>query len=85
MIQLDSRTSTSTEVGIARSIASVSGECAEAQATISRSSASRTGMKELTVRALIYKAHLGEPGVEETARLLAADIDNPRLTALVYG
>jgi DNA-binding SARP family transcriptional activator len=45
--------------------------------------ASRTGMKELTVRALLHKAQLGEAGAEETARLLAADIDNPELTTLI--
>lgn len=47
--------------------------------------ASRTGMKELTVRALLHKAQLEEPGGEEAAPLLAADIDNPELTTLVYG
>lgn len=42
-------------------------------------------MKELTVRALLHKAQLEESGGEEAAPLLAADIDNPELTTLVYG
>jgi DNA-binding SARP family transcriptional activator len=45
--------------------------------------ASRTGMRELTVRALHHAAALGEPGASAAARLLAADVDNPALHALL--
>lgn len=48
--------------------------------------ASRTGMKELVVRALLHRAALGGPaaaGDEAAARLYAADIDNPALDRLL--
>jgi tetratricopeptide (TPR) repeat protein len=45
--------------------------------------ASRTGMRELTVRALRHAAALGDAGAGTAARLLAADIDNPELHALL--
>jgi hypothetical protein len=45
--------------------------------------ASRTGMRELTVRALRHAAALGDDGAAAAARLLAADIDNPALHALL--
>jgi hypothetical protein len=48
-----------------------------------RDLASRTGMRELTVRSMLHGAALGRPGDAAAARLLAADIDNPRLTALI--
>ena len=48
-----------------------------------RERASRTGMRELTVRSLLHGAALGEPGDAEAARLLAADVDNPELGRLV--
>lgn len=42
--------------------------------------ASRTGMRELTVRSLLHRATAcGKPGDDEAARLLAAQIDNPAL------
>ena len=44
-----------------------------------RQLASRTGMKELTVRSMIHGAALGNKGDAEAAALLAADIDNPVL------
>jgi DNA-binding SARP family transcriptional activator len=44
-----------------------------------RDLASRTGMRELTVRALLHGARLGNPGDAAAASLLAADIDNPVL------
>jgi tetratricopeptide (TPR) repeat protein len=44
---------------------------------------SRTGMRELTVRGLLHGAALGDRGKAATARLLAADVDNPRLAALL--
>jgi tetratricopeptide (TPR) repeat protein len=41
--------------------------------------ASRTGMRELVVRALRHRAARGHHGAAETATILAAAIDNPRL------
>jgi hypothetical protein len=48
-----------------------------------RQLASRTGMKELTVRSLLHGAALGHDGDASAAALLAADIDNPSLHSLV--
>jgi DNA-binding SARP family transcriptional activator len=48
-----------------------------------RDLASRTGMRELTVRSMLHGAALGNQADGPAAKLLAADIDNPRLTALV--
>jgi hypothetical protein len=45
--------------------------------------ASRTGMHELTARALYHAAALGDPGAAGAARILAADVDNPALRALL--
>ena len=45
--------------------------------------ASRTGMKELQVRALLHSAALGNPGEATAASLLAAEIDNPVLQSLL--
>jgi hypothetical protein len=44
---------------------------------------SRTGMRELTVRAMLHSAALGSAGDASAAALLAADIENPLLQALV--
>ena len=44
---------------------------------------SRTGMRELTVRAMVHGAAMGRPGDAAVATMLAADIDNPRLASLV--
>ena len=44
---------------------------------------SRTGMKELTVRAMLHSAALGGTGDAALAAVLAADIDNPALQALL--
>ena len=44
---------------------------------------SRTGMKELTARAMLHAAALGDEGAASAAALLAADIDNPVLHALL--
>jgi hypothetical protein len=44
---------------------------------------SRTGMRELTVRAMLHSAALGNAGDASAAALLAADIDNPMLHALM--
>ena len=41
--------------------------------------AARTGMRELVVRAHLYRGRLGQEGALEAARLLAAEIDNPAL------
>lgn len=46
-----------------------------------RELASRTGMKEMTVRSLLHGAALGRESDAEAATLLAADLDNPILTA----
>lgn len=48
-----------------------------------QSLASRTGMKELMVRSLLHGARLGNSGDAATAALLAGDIDNPALHALL--
>ncbi len=42
----------------------------------------RRGMRELLLRATIYRARLGEPGAIEAARSLAAQIENPALDDL---
>jgi DNA-binding SARP family transcriptional activator len=41
---------------------------------------SRTGMRELTVRAMLHGAALGDRGDAEMAAILAVEIDNPVLT-----
>jgi hypothetical protein len=48
-----------------------------------RDRSSRSGMRELTVRAMLHGAALGRPGDAEMAAVIAADIDNPELSALV--
>ena len=48
-----------------------------------RELASRTGMRELTVRALLHGAALGHEGDAPAAALLAADVDNPSLHVLL--
>ena len=45
--------------------------------------AARRGLRDLLVRAEIHKARLGEPGALETARSLAAQVDNPALDELI--
>ena len=44
---------------------------------------SRTGMRELTVRALLHSAALGREGDGSAAALVAADIDNPAVDLLL--
>lgn len=44
-----------------------------------RDLASRSGMKELTVRAMLHAAALGDEGDAAAARLIAAELDNPVL------
>lgn len=50
-----------------------------------RERASRSGMQELTVRAMLHGARLGQPGDGEAAVLLAGTIDNPVLAPLLAG
>jgi DNA-binding SARP family transcriptional activator len=45
--------------------------------------AERCGLRELVVRAHVHRAGLGDQRSLDAAQLLAADIDNPALTALV--
>jgi len=44
--------------------------------------AARRGIRELLLRATVYRARLGEPGALEVARALAAQINNPALDKL---
>jgi len=43
----------------------------------------RRGIRELLLRATVYRARLGEPGALAAARSLAAQIDNPALAGLL--
>jgi len=43
----------------------------------------RRGMRELLLRATLYRARLGEPGAMDAARSLVSQIDNPALTTLL--
>ena len=43
----------------------------------------RRGMRELLLRATVYRARLGEPGALDAARSLAGQIDNPALGDLI--
>ena len=45
--------------------------------------ASRTGMRELTVRAMLHSAALGGAGDARAAALLATEIENGELHALL--
>ena len=45
--------------------------------------ASGSGMKEFLVRSLLHRAALGGEGDADAARLLGAEIQNPRLAALI--
>jgi DNA-binding SARP family transcriptional activator len=45
--------------------------------------AARRGIRELVLRATVYRARLGEPGALDAARTLAAQIDNPALDELL--
>jgi hypothetical protein len=48
-----------------------------------RTLASRTGMRALTVRALLHAEALGDEGAAEVAGVMAEGIENPVLSALV--
>lgn len=50
---------------------------------VMRDIASRTGMREMTVRAMLHSAALGSAGDAGAAVMLAAEIDNPELRTLV--
>ena len=43
----------------------------------------RRGMRELLLRATVYRARLGEPGAHEAMRSLEAQIENPALNDLL--
>jgi tetratricopeptide (TPR) repeat protein len=45
--------------------------------------AARCGLRELVVRAHVHRSRLGASGALESARVLAGEIDNPMLEALV--
>ena len=45
--------------------------------------AARRGIRELLLRATVYRARLGEPGAVDAARSMAAQIDNPALGELL--
>jgi DNA-binding SARP family transcriptional activator len=45
--------------------------------------AARTEMRELVVRSLVHTASMGDSGALDSARLLAAEIDNPVLARLI--
>jgi len=47
--------------------------------------AARRGIRELLLRATVYRARLGEPGALAAARSLAAQIENPALAGLFPG
>lgn len=47
--------------------------------------ASRTGMRELLVRSLLHQATRGDRGAADAATLIAAAIDNPRLSTALPG
>jgi hypothetical protein len=43
----------------------------------------RRGIRELLLRATVYRARLGEPGALEAAGSMASQIDNPALGRLL--
>jgi DNA-binding SARP family transcriptional activator len=45
--------------------------------------AGRTGMRELLARSYLHRSRAGDPSALEVARVVAADIDNPALDALL--
>jgi hypothetical protein len=47
--------------------------------------AARRGIRELLLRATVYRSRLGEPGALDAARSLAVEIDNPALGELLAG
>jgi DNA-binding SARP family transcriptional activator len=50
-----------------------------------RALAARTEMRELVVRSLVHAARLGDRGALDSARMLAAEIDNPAVASLIDG
>jgi tetratricopeptide (TPR) repeat protein len=69
------------EGAAALAVATSAPDAAELVARLS-ALAERCGLRELVVRAHLQRDALGEPGALETARLLAADVDNPVLAGL---
>jgi tetratricopeptide (TPR) repeat protein len=57
----------------------------EAVATVDRLAAlaERCGLRELVVRAHVHRSRLGDPASMDTAHVLASEIDNPALSALL--
>jgi DNA-binding SARP family transcriptional activator len=57
----------------------------DAMATVDRLAAlaERCGFRELVVRAHVHRTRLGDPASMQTARVLASEIDNPALSALL--
>jgi ATP/maltotriose-dependent transcriptional regulator MalT len=45
--------------------------------------AARTGMREFSVRAYLYRRELGDPSAVDAARVLSAGVENPHLHKLV--
>jgi hypothetical protein len=45
--------------------------------------AARTGMRELTARAYIHRARLGDAAGRDAARILAEQLDNPAVSRLL--
>lgn len=45
--------------------------------------AARSGMREMLVRAQLHRAQLGDTGAADSARLFAADVDNPAVLNMV--
>jgi tetratricopeptide (TPR) repeat protein len=60
-------------------------DASDADATIDRLAAlaARAGLRELIVRAHLHRGRRGDRASADTARVLAAEIDNPALAALV--
>jgi DNA-binding SARP family transcriptional activator len=63
----------------------VRADAPDAIATVDRLAAlaERCGLRELVVRAHVHRAQLGDPASAQAARVLAAEIDNPALGALL--
>jgi hypothetical protein len=47
--------------------------------------ASRRGMRELALQAVLHRARLGQAGASATARMLLSDVDNPALQGATSG
>ena len=65
-------------VGVTHGVESAARWIDELEAT-----AARRGIRELVLRAAVYRARIGEPGAGAVARSLAAEIDNPALAGML--